>query len=210
MTDVKTSTVETAANTDSTTNTAASTANTTNTTNTTNKVIGAVAAVAAARIAVKVARGLIAIGIMFALVVVCALVALTTQAYANDGMSWEESEVRAQAANAGLDPDAAAASWAEGAAADSVHYEGEPVTISPGNGGKDVYAEWHMVDGEWVATFVTYNGNEVVARPEANEIGWTFWVSDNGTSVQVVRTAEEGAGANTESHWQEVHGVKRY
>ena len=90
------------------------------------------------------------------------------------------------------------------------HYEGEPVTINPGNGGKDVYAEWHMVDGEWVATFVTYNGNEVVARPEANELGWTFWVSDNGTSVQVVRTAEEGAGASTQSHWQEVYGVKRY
>ena len=191
--------------------TSISDASTTTATTSTTKNVAAVAGTAAAAVVtMKVLRRVFVVGVACALAIVCALVALTTQAYANDGMSWEESEVRAQAANAGLDPDAAAASWAEGAAADSVHYEGEPVTISPGNGGKDVYAEWHMVDGEWVATFVTYNGNEVVARPEANEIGWTFWVSDNGTSVQVVRTAEEGAGANTESHWQEVYGIKRY
>ncbi|MBR3312945.1 MAG: hypothetical protein IKG18_02270, partial [Atopobiaceae bacterium] len=144
--------------------TSISDASTTTATTSTTKNVAAVAGTAAAAVVtMKVLRRVFVVGVACALAIVCALVALTTQAYANDGMSWEESEVRAEAANAGLDPDAAAASWAEGAAADSVHYEGEPVTISPGNGGKDVYAEWHMVDGEWVATFVTYNGNEVVA-----------------------------------------------
>lgn len=90
------------------------------------------------------------------------------------------------------------------------HYEGEKVTISPGNGGGPVYAEWTMVDGEWCATFITYNGNRIVARPAANEVGWTFWVLDNGANVEVIRTAEEGAGQNTQSHWQEVYGIKRY
>ena len=87
------------------------------------------------------------------------------------------------------------------------HYEGEKVTISPGIG-NDVYAEWHYVDGEWVATFLTYNYNQVTARPSGG--GWTFWVNDGGRTIQVVRTAEEGAGVNTLSHWREVDGIGRY
>ena len=176
-------------------------------------------------------RAPLAIAAAFGIALACALTAGPPRAaYANDGFSAEEVEVRAQAANAGLDPDAAAAAWAEETGNKAVpldpaasqdaqpakssvrpaHYEGEPVTIYPGNGGGPVYAEWHVVDGEWCATFVTYNGNTVVARPANNEVGWTFWVTCDGNTVQVERTAEEGAGENTQSHWREVYGIKRY
>ena len=206
-------------------------------------------------------RAPLAIAAAFGIALACALTAGPPRAaYANDGFSAEELEVRVRAANAGLDPDAAAAEWAEEtgnkaaplvpesvqdeqdaqpakaaqpekkkttdaatsqpakdaqpaaakSSAKSAHYEGEPVTIYPGNGGGPVYAEWHVIDGEWCATFVTYNGNTVVARPANNEVGWTFWVTCDGNTVQVERTAEEGAGENTQSHWREVYGIKRY
>ncbi len=88
------------------------------------------------------------------------------------------------------------------------HYEGENVTIYPGEGGP-VYAEWHQVGGRWAATFWTYNWTRVYAYPSGG--GWTFWVNDGGNSVQVVRTAEEGVGPQgTSSHWREIYGIARY
>ena len=89
------------------------------------------------------------------------------------------------------------------------HHEGEKVTIYPDAGGP-VYAEWHMVGGRWAATFWTYNWTRVYAYP-ASGGGWTFWVSDGGNSVQVVRTPDEGVGPQgTASHWREIDGIARY
>ena len=92
---------------------------------------------------------------------------------------------------------------------DAGHYEGEKVTIYPGTGGP-VYAEWHQVGGRWAATFWTYNWTRVYAYPSSGG-GWTFWVSDGGNSIQVVRTPDEGVGPQgTASHWREIDGIARY
>ena len=89
------------------------------------------------------------------------------------------------------------------------HWEGEKVTIYPETGGP-VYAEWHMVGGRWAATFWTYNWTRVYAYPSSGG-GWTFWVSDGGNSIQVVRTPDEGVGPQgTASHWREIDGIARY
>lgn len=90
------------------------------------------------------------------------------------------------------------------------HYEGEKVTIYPGEGGP-VYAEWHQVRGQWAATFLTYNWTTVYAYPASTDCGWTFWVNDGGKSIQVVRTPDEAPGPQgTNSHWREIYGIARY
>jgi len=99
----------------------------------------------------------------------------------------------------------------EAAVQQAGHWEGERVTIQPDTGGP-VYAEWHQVGGRWAATFWTYNWTRVYAYPSSSaDCGWTFWVSDGGNSVQVVRTPDEGVGPQgTASHWREIDGIARY
>jgi hypothetical protein len=113
------------------------------------------------------------------------------------------------AVSAGAPKAAIANDGTEAAVQYAGHYEGEKVTIYPDTGGP-VYAEWHMVGGRWAATFWTYNWTRVYAYP-ASGGGWTFWVSDGGNSVQVVRTPDEGVGPQgTASHWREAYGIARY
>ena len=84
------------------------------------------------------------------------------------------------------------------------HYEGENVTIYG-----SVYAEWHQANGQWVATFVTYNNTQIFATPNGND--WTFTAYRNGKSVQVKYSDKESSvygetgPAGVSSHWCNVN-----
>lgn len=91
------------------------------------------------------------------------------------------------------------------------HYEGEPVTIYG-----SVYAEWHMADGEWYATFTTYNGTQIFAQPAEAGGGWVFNALYNGQTIQVIYSDQESSEtgeygpAGVSSHWQALDGGAWY
>ena len=91
------------------------------------------------------------------------------------------------------------------------HYEGEPVTIY-----SNIYAEWHQVNGTWVATFITYNGSQIFAQTAPAGGGWVFYALKGGQQVQVIysdqeSTAEGKVGpAGVSSHWVELDGNTWY
>lgn len=92
------------------------------------------------------------------------------------------------------------------------HYEGEPVTIY-----SSIYAEWHKAnDGQWYATFITYNGTQIFAKRAPAGGEWAFWALDGGSMVQVIyadgESSEQGqyGPAGVSSHWQSLDGNKWY
>ena len=92
------------------------------------------------------------------------------------------------------------------------HYEGESVTIYD-----SIYAEWHKAnDGQWYATFVTYNGTQIFAKRAPAGGEWAFWAIDGGGMVQVIyadiESSEQGeyGPAGVSSHWQSLDGSKWY
>ena len=92
------------------------------------------------------------------------------------------------------------------------HYEGEPVTIYD-----SVYAEWHKSnDGQWYATFITYNGTQIFSQTAPAGGGWVFYALDGGSMVQVIysdmessEVGEVGPGG-VSSHWQSLDGGAWY
>ncbi|MBQ6491574.1 MAG: hypothetical protein IJI88_04815 [Atopobiaceae bacterium] len=91
------------------------------------------------------------------------------------------------------------------------HYEGEDVTIFG-----SIYAEWHQANGEWYATFVTYNGTQIFAQPAPAGGGWKFNANVNGTSGQVFYSDKESSTegkvgpAGVSSHWVSEDGKTWY
>ena len=82
------------------------------------------------------------------------------------------------------------------------HYEGENVTIFG-----SIYAEWHQANGQWYATFVTYNGTQIFAEPAPAGGGWKFNAIVNGKPVLVFYSEQESSSigqygpAGVSSHW---------
>ena len=92
------------------------------------------------------------------------------------------------------------------------HYEGQDVTIGE-DWEQPVYAEWHQDRaGEWWATFLTYNGTTVYARPEVAGCGWSFHaVGADGAWHAVYRCEESSVHGlygkdGVSSHWQDDDG----
>ena len=100
----------------------------------------------------------------------------------------------------------------------SSHYEGESVTIWP-DSIQPVYAEWHQDDnGNWWATFWTYNYTKVYAKPAPAGCGWVFYAEESdGSFTQIIRnemesTEDDGRlGPNgIASHWRSLEGDRWY